>query len=88
VLGRDELNYVRRLDACYERLRRGTPFTKTVPGNTDNPFYDVRNPQLESDAPKLGVNLVLAKSIPLAILVEEAHKVLVQSVSRPILEKN
>jgi len=44
--------------------------------------------QLESDAPRLGVNLVLAKSIPLATLVEEAHKLLVQSVSRPILEKN
>jgi two-component system chemotaxis response regulator CheY len=44
--------------------------------------------QLESDASKLGVNLVLAKSIPLATLVEEAHKLLVQSVSRPILEKN
>lgn len=41
-------------------------------------------PQLEADASKLGVNLVLAKSIPLATLVEEAHKLLVQSVSHPI----
>jgi two-component system, chemotaxis family, chemotaxis protein CheY len=40
-------------------------------------------PQLESDAPKLGVNLVLAKSIPLATLVEEARKLLVQCVSHP-----
>ena len=40
-------------------------------------------PQLESDASKLGVNLVLAKSIPLATLVEEARKLLVQSVSHP-----
>jgi hypothetical protein len=29
------------------------------------------------------VNLVLAKSIPLATLVEEARKLLVQSVSHP-----
>ena len=44
--------------------------------------------QLEADASKLGVNLVLAKSIPRATLVEEAHKLLVQSISRPIFVKN
>jgi two-component system, chemotaxis family, chemotaxis protein CheY len=43
--------------------------------------------QLETGASKLGVNLVLAKTTPLATLVEEAHKLLVQSVSLPILEK-
>ena len=44
--------------------------------------------QLENEASKLGVNLVLTKTIPLATLVDEAHKLLAQqSVGRPVVER-
>ena len=43
--------------------------------------------QLENEASRLRVNLVLTKTIPLATLVDEAHKLLAQqSVRRPVVE--
>lgn len=44
--------------------------------------------QLENEASRLGVSLVLTKDIPLATVVEEAHKLLAPPIGRPILEKN
>ena len=44
--------------------------------------------QLENEASRLRVNLVLTKTIPLATLVDEAHKLLAQqSVRPPVVEQ-
>jgi DNA-binding NarL/FixJ family response regulator len=44
--------------------------------------------QLENEASKLGVSLVLTKNTPLATFVDEAHKLLAQqSVRPPVVEQ-